>query len=73
MQKMVKKFVILNLLKKQKLTLTAKFDNGKYKLFNFVVENCVNDHNKVNGDPKIESKLNFILIQENLWIFSHQY
>ena len=39
---------------KQKWTLSAKFDNVKYKLFNFVAENCVNDHNKVNGLPKTE-------------------
>ena len=45
--------LILMLLKKPKLTLTAQFANGKYKLWDFVAENCVNDHNEVNGDPKI--------------------
>ena len=54
MEKMDKNMLILHSLKKQKLTLTAKFDNGKYRLLNFLAENCVNDHNNVNGDPKIE-------------------
>ena len=46
--------LILKLLKKQKLTRTAKFDNGKNKLLIFVAEKCVNDHTKVNGDPKVK-------------------
>ena len=39
---------------KQIFTLTAKFDTVKYELFNFVAENCIKDHNKVNGLPNIE-------------------
>ena len=46
--------LILNLLKKQKMTLTAKSDSGNYKLFNFVAENCFHDPNKVIGDRKVK-------------------
>ena len=34
---------MINMLKKQKSTLTAKFDKGNYNLFNFKAKNCLND------------------------------
>ena len=52
-EKMDKKYVNPKAVKETKVTLTAKFANGKYKLLNFVAENCINDHNKVNSDTKI--------------------
>ena len=50
----IKNMLILNLLKKQKLTLTAMFVNGKYKLLNLEAKNRVNDHDKANCDPKMK-------------------